>query len=71
MQAQVKATCTQCHTAGKITKQHLTRQEWSEKLDKMVSLGADIPDSERSGFLNYLTKNFGPGKGAKSARKSQ
>ena len=69
MQAKVKATCTQCHNASRITEQHLTRQEWSEQLDKMVALGAEVPDSDRPALLNYLTKNFGPQKGGKAAPK--
>jgi competence protein ComEA len=63
MQAKIKATCTQCHATDRITEQHLTRQQWSEELDKMENLGAVIPDSDRNALLNYLTKNFGPGKG--------
>ena len=66
MQAKVKAACTQCHAASRITKQHKTRQEWNDQLYKMIGLGANVPDSERKAFLNYLTKNFGPEKGAKS-----
>jgi hypothetical protein len=66
MQAKVKAACTQCHAASRITKQHKTRQEWDAQLDKMIGLGANVPDSERKAFLNYLTRNFGPEKGAKA-----
>jgi hypothetical protein len=62
MQAKVKAACTQCHNAARITEQHKTRKEWSDQLDKMVGLGAEVPDSERSAFLDYLTKHFGPNK---------
>jgi hypothetical protein len=70
MQAKVKAACTQCHKATRITEQHLTRRQWSVELDKMEGLGAVIPESDRSAFLNYLTKNFGSEKGAsKSAAK--
>ncbi|MBI1740981.1 MAG: hypothetical protein HY233_08035 [Acidobacteriales bacterium] len=69
MQAKVKAACTQCHNASRIADQHLTRREWSDKLDKMAGLGADVPDSERTAFLNYLTRNFGPEKSAKAATK--
>jgi hypothetical protein len=69
MQAKVKATCTQCHNASRITEQHLTRQEWSEQLDKMVALGAEVPDSDRPALLNYLSRNFGPQKGGKAAPK--
>jgi len=69
MQAKIKAACTQCHNVGRITEQHLTAQQWSAQLDKMAGLGAEIPGSDRDNILKYLTKNFGPEKGAKSAVK--
>lgn len=69
MQAKVKATCTQCHNASRITEQHLTKQEWSNELEKMTGLGADIADDDRAAFLNYLSKNFGPEKTSKAAPK--
>ena len=69
MQAKVKAACTSCHNASRITEQHLTRQRWSDELEKMEGLGAVIPDGDRNAILNYLSKNFGPEKagGAKIA----
>ena len=63
MQPKIKAACTQCHNTGRITEQHLTRQQWAAQLKKMEGLGAVIPDADRSAFLNYLTKNFGPANG--------
>jgi hypothetical protein len=69
VQAKVKASCTQCHNAARITEQHLSRQEWSTELDKMVGLGADVQDADRAALLNYLSKNFGPEKGVKAASK--
>lgn len=63
MQAKIKASCTQCHNTTRITEQHLTRQQWSDQLDKMEGLGAVIADADRNEFLAYLTKNFGPPKG--------
>jgi competence protein ComEA len=70
MQEKVKAECTQCHEAGRITKQHKTRQQWSAELVKMEGMGAVIPDADRDDILNYLTENFGPAKGgAKTAPK--
>jgi hypothetical protein len=63
MQAKIKAACTQCHNASRITEQHLTRQQWSDQLDKMEGLGAVIPESDRNAMLAYLARNFGPGKG--------
>lgn len=65
MQAKVKATCTQCHNSARITEQHLTKQEWSNELDKMVGLGAEVQDSDRPALLNYLAKHFGPEKVSK------
>lgn len=69
MQGKIKAACTQCHNASRITEQRLTRQQWSDELDKMEGLGAVIPASDRGAVLAYLTKNFGPGKGGKTAVK--
>jgi hypothetical protein len=67
MQPKVKAACTSCHNTTRISEQHMTRQQWSDQLEKMEGLGAVIPDADRNAFLNYLTKNFGPQKGAAKA----
>ncbi len=67
MQAKVKAACTQCHNASRITEQHMSREEWSKQLEKMEGLGAVIPDADRAAILNYLTRNFGPQKGSSKA----
>jgi hypothetical protein len=64
MQAKVKAACTQCHDASRITEQHMSRAEWSKQLEKMEGLGAVIHDADRNAILNYLAKNFGPQKGS-------
>jgi hypothetical protein len=64
MQEKVKAACTSCHNVSRITEQHLTRQGWAVELDKMQGLGAVIPDADRPALLSYLSKNFGPAKGA-------
>ena len=63
MQAKVKAACTQCHNASRITEQHMSRAEWSQQLEKMEGLGAVISDVDRPAMINYLTRNFGPQKG--------
>jgi hypothetical protein len=67
VQPKVKAACTSCHNATRITEQHLTRQQWSDQLEKMEGLGAVIADSDRDAFLNYLTRNFGPARGSTKA----
>jgi len=63
MQSKVKAACTSCHNASRVTEQHMTRQQWSDQLEKMEGLGAVIADADRDPMLTYLTKNFGAGKG--------
>jgi hypothetical protein len=35
----------------------------------MVALGAEIQDADRPALLNYLSKNFGPERGGKTAAK--
>jgi hypothetical protein len=64
MRAKIKAACTQCHNPSRITERRLTRQQWTRELQKMEGLGAVIPDSDRTAFLDYLTANFGAQKGA-------
>lgn len=71
MQAKVKAACTQCHNTSRITEQHLTREQWSQQLEKMEGLGASIADADRNPMLTYLTKNFGPKKGVAKAAPSK
>ena len=71
MQPKVKAACTQCHSADRISEQHFSHAQWSDELDKMAGLGAVVPDADRKALLDYLTTNFGPQKGAtKKAPKS-
>jgi hypothetical protein len=70
MQEKVKTTCTTCHAATQVTKQHKTKTEWSKVLDKMIGYGADVSDTERPAVLKYLASNFGPTKGGSKAAKA-
>ncbi|MGH9642831.1 MAG: hypothetical protein ACRD3Q_10415 [Terriglobales bacterium] len=67
MQPKVKAACTQCHNTTRLWEHHFSRAQWSDELDKMEGLGAAVPDADRKGFLDYLTANFGPQKGARKS----
>ena len=60
MQVKVKNSCTQCHQASKITKQHHTRADWVKTLDKMIEYGADVSEQEKPGLIDYLSAHFGP-----------
>ena len=70
MQEKVKASCTSCHAANQVTKQHKTKAEWSKVLDKMIGYGAEVSDADRPAVLKYLATNFGPGKSAGKTAKS-
>ena len=70
MQSKVKAACSGCHNASRITEQHMSREDWSKQLEKMEGLGAVIPDKDRAGILAYLTRNFGPQRGGTKTAKA-
>lgn len=70
MQEKVKTTCTTCHAATQVTKQHKTKAEWSKVLDKMIGYGADVSETDRPAVLKYLAKNFGPSKGGAKGGKA-
>jgi hypothetical protein len=54
--------CSECHTAKKqpLDKIRLTKGEWSEALERMVSYGAEIPKGKIPELLDYLVKTRGP-----------
>jgi hypothetical protein len=54
-----QATCTMCHTPDRIVSVRRTRIEWEEILDKMVTRGAQITDSNYVPIEDYLLRNFG------------
>ena len=68
MQAKVKAACAQCHDAGRITEQHMTRDEWAKELEKMEGLGAVIPDEDRERILIIWRRILGRKKGTAKPR---
>jgi cytochrome c5 len=65
----VEEKCQACHDLTYITKQHLTKDEWTDMIKIMVASGASVTDQEIPIVAEYLTKNFGPGdqQGAKAA----
>jgi alcohol dehydrogenase (cytochrome c) len=51
--------CTTCHQTDVITGQRLTAQRWREKVDQMVSYGAQGSESDIKVLVRYLAQNFG------------
>jgi competence protein ComEA len=57
--ANLVKTCGECHGYEGIRKQRLSRDDWSGKIDEMVTNGAKATDQEFAAILDYLTRNFG------------
>lgn len=77
MQAKVKTSCMECHDAGIIVQQRLSKAAWAKEVDKMIKWGAFVDAGDRDAFIDYLSVNFppekepyAPPKTAKAKRKS-
>ena len=56
----VEEKCTVCHDTSFITKQHLSKDDWTDMVKIMVASGATVTDEEMPVLIDYLVKNFGP-----------
>ena len=50
--------CGQCHEAVKATSVKLTREGWTETIERMKAFGAEGTDQEFSAILDYLAAHF-------------
>jgi hypothetical protein len=64
IQAKVRTACLECHDAGIIVQQRLSRATWAKEVDKMIRWGATVAPEDREAFIEYLGSNFGPDKPA-------
>jgi hypothetical protein len=60
VQAKARTACTECHDAGIIVQQRLSRAAWAKEVDKMSRWGATIAPEDREAFIDYFASNFGP-----------
>jgi len=51
--------CANCHSAEQAVSLRQGREEWAGTIEKMVGMGAKIPDDSYDSILGYLTKHFG------------
>ena len=58
MQAKVRTACTECHDAGIIVQQRLSRGAWVKEVDKMTRWGALVDPQDHDAFVEYLSTNF-------------
>ena len=58
--AALKSICVSCHEDDVIRQQRLTRAQWDNEINKMVSWGAKVSVEERDVLLEYLATAYGP-----------
>ena len=52
--------CLMCHGTAIVNQQRLTPAQWKAEIQKMVGLGATVPDDDLAGIQAYLEASFGP-----------
>lgn len=56
-------SCSGCHNASSrpLEKEHMTKDQWKETVERMASVGADIPSGKKLELLlDYLVSKYGP-----------
>ena len=62
VQQKARTACMECHDAGIIVQQRLSRGTWTKEADKMIRWGAVVAPEDREAFIDYFAANFGPDK---------
>jgi hypothetical protein len=65
----VADVCSQCHTPKRnpLDKLQLTKEQWSDALERMTGYGAEVPKGKIPELLDYLVRTYpisGTGAGA-------
>jgi cytochrome c5 len=55
-----KRACMTCHEADLIASQRLTRAGWVRSVEKMIRWGANVPEADREGLVDYLAARYPP-----------
>ena len=58
LQAKAKTACMECHDAGIIVQQRLSKAAWAKEVDKMIKWGALVDAKDRDAIVEYLSSNF-------------
>ncbi len=61
VQPKVKTACQECHDAGILVQQRLSKGAWTKEVDKMIRWGAVVDPKDRDAFIDYL-RQFSPDK---------
>jgi hypothetical protein len=64
----VEDECTQCHEFDRVTKQHLSKEEWAGVIKGMVDEGPPLTDPQFAMVVDYLARHYGPQEYAQGRR---
>jgi mono/diheme cytochrome c family protein len=67
----VQKACGTCHPTAQVVGRHLSREEWSAQVTKMVAEGAKLTDAEFTQVVNYLARSFPPDPAAAPAARGR
>ena len=64
-------SCMSCHSSARrpLDNKHMTKEEWSETIDRMIDQGAEVPKAKKAELLDYLSSTHGPAVAASDAGK--
>jgi competence protein ComEA len=55
-----QSKCGTCHSVQILAAQDQTRDEWSDTINKMMGMGAQMTEEEFNSILDYVATNFPP-----------
>jgi cytochrome c5 len=50
----INEKCNSCHAASRVTSAAHTREEWTATVERMISHGANLTDTEKQLLIDYL-----------------
>ena len=57
--AVVQRVCTKCHGINAFVGMRMSREEWANEVETMISRGAVANARDRRAIVDYLTTHFG------------
>ena len=54
----LQSVCTVCHSSDRIVNSHKTQAEWETTVNRMISHGAVLSDSDKVILLLYLSETY-------------
>jgi cbb3-type cytochrome oxidase cytochrome c subunit len=56
--ALIQERCTKCHDLGRVEQAKKTEEEWKTTVERMVTKGAELSQTEQELVIRYLTDTY-------------